>query len=61
MLFQRKRDVNFAKDKVIAMCGVQLNDRERAMDMKLMLILDESIHKLAMASSVLWYGHVLRT
>ena len=44
---------------VRAMCGVQLKDRKRSMDLMLMLGLKETIDQLAMANSVSWYGHVL--
>ena len=43
---------------VRAMCGVQLRDRKRSMDLMFMLGLNED--KLAVANSVRWYGHVLR-
>ena len=43
-----------------AMCGVQLIDRKRSTDMMFMQGLKETIDQLAMASSVCWYGHVLR-
>ena len=43
-----------------AMCGVQLKDRKRSMDLMLMLGLNETIDLLAMANSVHWYGHILR-
>ena len=42
------------------MYGVQLKDRGRAYDLMLMLGFDGTIDQLAMASSVRWYGHVLR-
>ena len=43
-----------------AMCGVQLNDRKRSMDLLFMLCLKETIDQLAMTNSVWsWYGHVL--
>ena len=45
---------------VRAMCGVQLRDRERSMDLMLMLGLNETMGQLAMTNSVRWYGHVLR-
>ena len=45
---------------VRGMCGVQFKDRERSMDLMLMLGLNETTDHLAMASSVRWYGHVLR-
>ena len=45
---------------VIAMCGVQLKDRKRSTDLMFMLGLNETIDQLAMASSVRWYGNVLR-
>ena len=40
------------------MCGVQLIDRKRTQD--LMLSLCETIDKLALASCVHWFDHVLR-
>ena len=43
-----------------AMCGVQLKDRKRSTDLMFMLGLNGTIDQLAMASSVCWYGHVLR-
>ena len=43
---------------VRAMCGTQLKDRKRSMD--LMLGLNETTDRLAMANNVRWYGHVLR-
>ena len=45
---------------VSAMCGVQLKDTRRSVDLMLMLSLNETIVQLAMANSVRWYGHVLR-
>ena len=45
---------------VRAMCGVQLKDRKRSMDLMFMLGLNETIHQLTMANNVHWYGHVLR-
>ena len=45
---------------VRAMCGVQLKDRKRSMDLMLMLDLNETIDRLSMANSVLLYGHVSR-
>ena len=42
------------------MCGVQLKDRKRSMDLILMLFFKETIDQLAIANSVRWYGHVLR-
>ena len=45
---------------VRAMCGVQLKDRKRSMDLMLMLGLNETIDQLAMENSFRWYGHVLR-
>ena len=41
-----------------AMCGVPLKDRKRSWD--LILAFNETMDHLAMASSVCWYGHVLR-
>ena len=43
-----------------AMCGVQLKDKKRSMNLMLMLGLKETIDQLAMTNSVCWYGHVLR-
>ena len=43
-----------------AMCGVQLKDRKRSPALMLMLGLKETVDQLAMASSVSWYGNVLR-
>ena len=45
---------------VIAMCGVQLKDRNRSTDLLFILHLCEKIDQLAMAISVQWYGHVMR-
>ena len=45
---------------VRAMCGAQLKDRRRSMDLIFMLGLNETVDQLAMANSVRWYGHVLR-
>ena len=42
------------------MCGVQLKDRNRAMDLKLMLGWNEAIDLLTVVYSVHWHGHVLR-
>ena len=41
-------------------CGVQLNDTKRSIDMMFMLGLSETMRHLAIANSVCWYGHVLR-
>ena len=48
------------RSMVTAMCGVQLKDRKRSMDLMFMLGLNEIIDQLVMANSVLGYGHVLR-
>ena len=45
---------------VRAMCGVQLKDRKRSMDLILVFGLNETIDQLAMANSVRWNCHVLR-
>ena len=47
------------RSNVSAMCGVQLKDRKRSTYLMFMLGLNETIHQLAMASSVRWYGYVL--
>ena len=46
--------------RVREMCGVQLKDRKISTDLMFMLGLMEAMDQLAMASSVCWYGHVLR-
>ena len=43
-----------------ARCGLQLKDIKKSNDLMLMLGLYAAIGQLAMASSVRWYGHVLR-
>ena len=48
------------RSMVRAMCGVQLKDRKRSTDLMFMLGLRISVHQLAMANCVRWYGHVLR-
>ena len=45
---------------VIAMCGVQLKDRKRSMDLMFKLGSKEARYQLSTANSVHWYGHVLR-
>ena len=45
---------------VRVMCGVQLEDRKRSIDLMLMLGLKETMDKLAIANSVCWYGYALR-
>ena len=42
------------------MCGIQFKDRKRSTDLMFMMSLSETMDQLAMASSVCWYGHVLR-
>ena len=48
------------RSMVRAMCGVQLNGTKRTGYMMFMLGLNEVMDQLAVASSVCWYGHVLR-
>ena len=43
-----------------AICGIQLKYRKRTTDLMLMLGLIATMDHLAMASSVHWYGHMLR-
>ena len=43
---------------VRVMCGVQLEDGNRAIE--LMFGLNETMDQLSMTNSVCWYGHVLR-
>ena len=45
---------------VSAICGVQLRDRKRAMDLMLMLHLNGKIDQSVMVSNVRWYGDVLQ-
>ena len=47
------------RSMVRAMCEVQLKDRKISVDL-FMLCLNKTMDQLAMANSVLWYGHVLR-
>ena len=42
------------------MCEIQLKNRKRSMDLMFMLVLNEAMDQLVMASNVHWYGHVLR-
>ena len=58
---ERKRDGEFMNDRDIhdrAMCGIQLDDRNRSKDM-MMFGLNKTMHQLAMANIVCWYGHLL--
>ena len=48
------------RSMVRAMCGVQLKDRKRSMDLMFILGLKETIDQLSTVNSFLWYGHVLR-
>ena len=43
-----------------AMCGVKLLDRRNSEELMDMLALKESLDTMAKASSMRWYGHVLR-
>ena len=43
----------------IGMCRAHLKDRKIAMDLLLMLVLNEVICQLAMTGIIRWYGHVL--
>ena len=43
---------------VKAMCRVQLKDGRRSADLILIFCLNETMHQLAMANSVHWYGDV---
>ena len=42
------------------MCGVKLMDKKSSKDLMQMLGLNETIDHLARATSVRWYGYVLR-
>ena len=53
---ERKIYVNFTKDikiQVRAICGVQLKDKKRSINLMFMLGLNETIDQLAMANSPL--------
>ena len=43
-----------------AMCGVKLLDRRNSEKLMDRLDIKESLHTMAEASSMWWYGHVLR-
>ena len=60
MMPERKRDINFKRTKrsmVTAKYRVKLRERKRANDLILLSRLNE-IKKLAIANSVLSYGHM---
>ena len=42
------------------MCGMQLKDSKRSMDLMFMLGFSEAMGQLVMVNSVCWYGHMLR-
>jgi len=42
------------------MCGVKLMDKRNTEKLMAMLSLEESLDRMAKASSMRWYGHVLR-
>ena len=46
------------RSMVRAVSGVKLKDREEFKDLMLMLGLNETIDRLAIANNVHWYGHV---
>ena len=48
------------RSMVRVLCGVEVKDRKRSMDLMLILGLNETIDQLTTAISVCWYGHVLR-
>ena len=45
---------------VRAMCGVQLKDSKRTIDLMYVVALSETIDQLTIENSVHWNGHVLR-
>ena len=57
MVHEGKRDGNFTKDMVRAICGVQLKDRKSAKSM-LMVGLNETTDQLSIANSVRWWSCV---
>ena len=46
--------------KIQAMCGVKLLDRKNSNELMDMLGIKEYLDRMAKASSIRWYGHVLR-
>ena len=62
MVPEVKRDGHFVKERsmVRAMCGIQFKDRVITDDIMWMSGLNEAIDQMAIASSVHWYGHVLK-
>ena len=61
MVLERKRDGNF-ENKKRAMSGVKLLDRTNSVELMDVLGIEESLDRMAKASSMRlrWYGHVLR-
>ena len=60
MVLERKREGNFEQNRramIRALCGVKLLDRRNS---KELIDIKESLDTLAKASSMWWYGHVLR-
>ena len=57
MVLEGRWDIDFVDRDihVVSMCGVQINDMRRAMDILLMLGLNEAIAQLAMVICVHWY------
>ena len=63
MVLERKRNGNFEKNRkgtIQAMCGVKVLDRRNSEVLMNMLGIKESLDRMAKASSIRWYGHVLR-
>ena len=54
MILKTKRAI------IRAMCGVKLLDQRNSEELMDMLSIKESLDRMAEASSMRWYGHVLR-
>ena len=63
MVLERIEDAILTRTEramIPAMCGVKLLDRRNSEELMDMLDIKESLHTMAKASSMRWYGHVLR-
>ena len=65
MVLERKRDGNFEKNKKgddssDVWCEAIRSKKQRAVDGHVDVYIKESLDRMAKASSMRWYGHVLR-
>ena len=61
MVLERKRDGNFEKNrKSFISSDVKLLDRRNSEKLMDMLGIKESLDRMAKASRIRWYGHILR-